>query len=146
MADTRQRMDEVVEGATSKAEKIRRLDAAGYSRVEIRDYLGVRYQHVRNVLVEDAPLVVAEDAPPPYARLVVGADGTLVVPRALVRALGAGPRDAVLFETDAAGVHLLGAAAGVRFAQRLLAGQIADDAAWGADALIADRRAEVRRG
>jgi hypothetical protein len=37
----------------SVADKIRALDAAGYSRAEIARMLGKRYQHVRNVLEGD---------------------------------------------------------------------------------------------
>lgn len=42
----------VIEGLVTKSDKIRELARAGYSRTEIAAYLGVRYQHVRNVLVE----------------------------------------------------------------------------------------------
>lgn len=42
----------VVEGLNTKSAKIRALAQAGYSRVEIANYLGVIYQHVRNVLVQ----------------------------------------------------------------------------------------------
>lgn len=141
------RMDQVVAGAPSKAEKIRRLDAAGYSRVQIRDYLGVRYQYVRSVLVEAPGQAsgVAEPEPPPYARLVVGADGGLIVPRALVRQLDASPGDAVVWRLVDGELRLLGRAPAVRFAQQLVASQVADDAACGSEALIADRRAEAAR-
>ena len=43
--------DKVVGGLTTKADKIRALAKAGYRRTEIRDFLGIRYQHVRNVLL-----------------------------------------------------------------------------------------------
>ena len=42
----------VVEGLTSKADKIRALAQAGYLRTEIARFLEIRYQHVRNVLVK----------------------------------------------------------------------------------------------
>lgn len=42
----------VVEGLTSKADKIRALAQAGYFRTEIARFLEIRYQHVRNVLVK----------------------------------------------------------------------------------------------
>lgn len=42
----------VVEGLATKSAKIRALARAGYSRREIANYLGVIYQHVRNVLVQ----------------------------------------------------------------------------------------------
>ncbi len=43
---------EVVAGLPTKAEKIRALARAGYDRTEIAVLLNVRYQNVRNVLVE----------------------------------------------------------------------------------------------
>lgn len=36
---------------TTKSSKIRALDASGYTRSQIANFLGIRYQHVRNVLV-----------------------------------------------------------------------------------------------
>jgi bifunctional DNA-binding transcriptional regulator/antitoxin component of YhaV-PrlF toxin-antitoxin module len=46
---------EVVQGLPTKSAKIRALHAAGYKRTEIRDYLNISYQHVRNVLTAPAP-------------------------------------------------------------------------------------------
>lgn len=42
----------VIEGLVTKSDKIRELARAGYSRTEISEQLGIRYQHVRNVLVQ----------------------------------------------------------------------------------------------
>lgn len=42
----------IVEGLVTKSDKIRELARAGYSRTEISAFLGIRYQHVRNVLVQ----------------------------------------------------------------------------------------------
>jgi len=41
----------VTEGLTSKSDKIRALARAGFLRAEIARILGIRYQHVRSVLV-----------------------------------------------------------------------------------------------
>lgn len=41
----------VVSGLKTKSDKIRQLAKAGYARAEIARLLGIRYQHVRNVLV-----------------------------------------------------------------------------------------------
>lgn len=41
----------LVENLKTKSAKIRTLDAAGFARTEIATFLGIRYQHVRNVLV-----------------------------------------------------------------------------------------------
>lgn len=45
----------IVEGLTTKADKIRALDLAGFSRTEIAQFLDIRYQHVRNTLIKGAP-------------------------------------------------------------------------------------------
>lgn len=42
----------VIAGLPTKSEMIRALARAGYSRTEIAKYLEIRYQHVRNVLVQ----------------------------------------------------------------------------------------------
>jgi hypothetical protein len=47
----REPADSIIDTLTTKADKIRALARAGYSRTEIQKILGVRYQHVRNVLV-----------------------------------------------------------------------------------------------
>jgi hypothetical protein len=43
--------EEVTRGLETKSAKIRALAKAGYNRAEIAQILGIRYQHVRNVLV-----------------------------------------------------------------------------------------------
>jgi hypothetical protein len=45
----------IVEGLTTKADKIRALDRAGLARTEIAQFLGISYQHVRNTLVRGSP-------------------------------------------------------------------------------------------
>ncbi len=59
-ADDRGPMDEVVAGRSTKSDKIRALDGAGYSRSEIANYLGIRYQHVWNVLAQSTAGKVPE--------------------------------------------------------------------------------------
>jgi hypothetical protein len=43
---------EVIQGLSSTSDKIRALARAGYLRTEISKLLGIRYQHVRKVLVD----------------------------------------------------------------------------------------------
>ena len=43
-----------VDGIDTVSGKIRKLNKSGYTRSQIADALNKRYQHVRNVLVEDA--------------------------------------------------------------------------------------------
>jgi hypothetical protein len=49
--DQRQPAAEVVKNLQTTSDKIRALANAGYDRVEIAEYLDIRYQHVRNVLL-----------------------------------------------------------------------------------------------
>ncbi|HEY4112759.1 MAG TPA: hypothetical protein VGM17_01750 [Rhizomicrobium sp.] len=46
-------MQRVTAAFSTKADKIRVLAREGYTRQQIADFLGIRYQHVRNVLVDD---------------------------------------------------------------------------------------------
>jgi bifunctional DNA-binding transcriptional regulator/antitoxin component of YhaV-PrlF toxin-antitoxin module len=49
----------------TKADKIRALAKAGYKRQQIADFLGIRYQHVRNVLIDDERRAKALGEPMP---------------------------------------------------------------------------------
>ena len=48
---TRPPADEIIKGLTTTADKIRALAKASYDRTEISQALGIRYQHVRKVLL-----------------------------------------------------------------------------------------------
>lgn len=47
-------MKKELEKYSTTSDKIRFLNAKGFSRRAISDLLGKRYQHIRNVLVQDA--------------------------------------------------------------------------------------------
>ncbi|MBX9795632.1 hypothetical protein [Sphingomonas sp.] len=49
----REKMEQIVSGKLTISDKIRALHQAGASRAEIARFLERRYQHVRNVLIED---------------------------------------------------------------------------------------------
>jgi hypothetical protein len=49
--NARRPASEITNGLTTKSDKIRALAQAGYDRTEIAKHLGIRYQHVRNVLL-----------------------------------------------------------------------------------------------
>jgi hypothetical protein len=49
--DTRPPAAEIMKGLTTTADKIRALAHVGYDRSEISKILGIRYQHVRNVML-----------------------------------------------------------------------------------------------
>lgn len=52
MEEIRPAHEKITKDLTTKSAKIRALAQAGYSRTEISKILGIRYQHVRNVLVD----------------------------------------------------------------------------------------------
>lgn len=58
-------MQRLTEGLLTKADKIRLLAREGYARQQIADFLGIRYQHVRNVLVDEERKARAALGPPP---------------------------------------------------------------------------------
>lgn len=45
-------MKKIVVGCETKSSKIRLLSSKGYERADISRFLDIRYQHVRNVLVQ----------------------------------------------------------------------------------------------
>lgn len=63
----RTEMASAVEGLETKSDKIRALNKAGYARARIAEFLGIRYQHVRNVLVQDA----MKNAEPPADKVAM---------------------------------------------------------------------------
>jgi hypothetical protein len=54
MADDPERLSAITAPHATVADKIRALSAAGVPRADIARFLGKRYQHVRNVLQDDA--------------------------------------------------------------------------------------------
>jgi len=52
---TKDEMDELTQGLSTKSAKIRLLEDHGVARSAIANYLGIRYQHVRNVLIAPRP-------------------------------------------------------------------------------------------
>jgi hypothetical protein len=97
----------------TKSDKIRALDKAGYKRARIADFLGIRYQHVRNVLVQPAPrraIGIADPAsrysasllPPAQStaqlsngRFTVDSSGRIALPPFLLARLMAAPGDEI---------------------------------------------------
>jgi hypothetical protein len=91
--------DRLTAGLATKSEKMRVLARSGAKTADIARYLGVRYQHARNVLKDAGLHKVAEADMPgegtataqPYAWVELGADGSLTIPAALLTAVGLRP-------------------------------------------------------
>lgn len=76
-AVTNEEMDRLTEGLTAKAAKVRALHAAGVSTGDIGRYLGIRYQHVYNVLLRAG--LIEKAAPPVSERLPLSGDAEIIV-------------------------------------------------------------------
>ena len=130
-------MERIAAGAPSKSEKMRKLAAAGYSRQQIADFLAVRYQFVRNVLVEHEKRQrqlqsgLAEEgkewaglravSAAPGSPIAVSPDGSAVIPASVLAQAGLKAGDS--FIPDVAGegdVRLLSGIAALRRAQELV--------------------------
>ena len=91
-------MATIVAGLKTKSDKIRALTKAGFSRKAIAGYLGIRYQHVRNVQVdagldglkEEGTVYRPEPESSPERFVVeVDASGRILIPAMVRRAMEA---------------------------------------------------------
>jgi hypothetical protein len=159
----------IVASGMTVSDKIRALDARGLSRAEIARRLGKRYQHVRNVLEADrardagaaAPRGVAEDAPRLRAseasrspdvesrggglyRLVVRADGSVLVPPEVRDAFEVAGSGVVMAKLEGDEFRLISSTTAVRRAQEIVRRYVPDGVSL-VDELIAERRREAER-
>jgi bifunctional DNA-binding transcriptional regulator/antitoxin component of YhaV-PrlF toxin-antitoxin module len=145
--DMRAAMDKATAGLRTKSDKIRALGSAHYERGDIARYLGIRYQHVRNVLVEAEEKDGQRrdpDKPPRQEWAQVGSEGRVVIPAPYRRLLGVDGGGHVLMILEDGEVRLIGRDAAIRRAQALLA-RYAPKSGRASEELIADRRAEAAR-
>lgn len=154
------RIARITRGMTTKSAKIRALDAAGFSRSRIADALGVRYQHVRNVLANAARIPGGASAPvdepggltdtphdgshPTPSWTVLGSGGNVAIPRALTEALDIGEGDDVLVEVADDELRLYSRTTAIKRVQELVAKRIPAGVSL-VDELFAERRREARR-
>ena len=166
------RMTDIAAAQSTVSDKIRALDAAGYARADIARFLGKRYQHVRNVLVDDsqrggsgyvlgrADLSGVREGPAPFERdddnasvqargngayrLVVQTDGSVVLPKEVVEAFDVGPGVAVMARLQGDEFTLISAATAMDRV-RALVRRVVPRGAGLADELITERRADAER-
>lgn len=162
-ADGRPPMEKVAAAFETKSDKIRALSKAGYSRTEIANFIGVRYQFVRNVLVNDEragkgapsiqPSVSEADARLPAdraaaevmpVRVFVDAKGEVTIPASHLRGLGLKTGDPVVLVVEQGEIRAMPIAAAVKRAQAIVRRYVPEDVSL-VDELIAERRAEARR-
>ena len=161
MSLTPDRMTQIVEPFTTVSDKIRALDAAGAPRAEIARFLGKRYQHVRNVLVEGPPkprytvgrvefsdvreapaLTFSMDANTSMFRLPIAQDGTVQLPASVLETLGLKPGGIAIAELQADRLTMLSVGESIRRVQQM-ARELIPNRTGLVDELIADRRREA---
>lgn len=159
-ADQRRYMEQVSSPFATKAAKIRALDAAGYNRKDIAGFLGIRYQHARNVLVNrpsgvgsgtQARIVPPDaqgDAPgerPSFGLFAVDDRGCVALPAELLAALDARPGSSIPWRFEDGELKVMNRDAGIQFAQSLIATMVGERERRWSDDFIAERRAEAAR-
>jgi AbrB family looped-hinge helix DNA binding protein len=132
-------MGKLVANLRTKADKIRALGSAGYTRSQIAKYLDIRYQHVRNVLVRSGAT-----EPPKEVNVAIGPGGRIVIPAPYRNALGLSEGDQVMLSLGDDEVRIASRAARIRAAQDLVAKYVPQDVDL-VDELIAERRREAAR-
>lgn len=156
-------MHDIAAGFQTKSDKIRALSKAGYSRAEIARFLDIRYQHVRNVLVDDertgrsAPPIQPKAVSPdvrtatvsdneylPPLRVRVGTDGRVSIPKEFCQALGLKESDPAIVAVEGDSVRLMSVPVAVRRAQAIVRRFVPPGVSL-VDELIAERRAEAKR-
>jgi hypothetical protein len=148
-------MKRATAGLSTKSDKIRVLGRAGYTRQQIADFLGIRYQHVRNVLVDAERKKKAGGLAEPQARwrseasdpvlpgsFHVQADGTVTLSADVLAKAGFAAGDAILVHVAGDGqVELLSEKAGLKRAQEIVRRYVPGDVSL-VDVLLAERRRE----
>jgi hypothetical protein len=173
MPDDRVRLEALARGQTTVAGKIRALAAAGVPRADIARFLGKRYQHIRNVLQDDAqrgggryvlgqadlsgvkepaaPYVAGADDPYLIERRRPGVywlrprpDGSLVLPHEVAEKLGLTEGYRVFAELDGEELKIISGDEAMRQARELVCRIIPPEVDLASE-LLSDRQAEVAR-
>jgi hypothetical protein len=116
--------EEITRGLNTKSEKIRTLGRKGVPTADIARYLGIRYQHARNVLVdaglqnggmaEEAPVLETKMMPPKQASgsyLVaiwedLDLEGRLQIPSYMLAQAGVSPGDRLFIKSTERGFEV----------------------------------------
>lgn len=146
-------MQRVVDGLATVSARIRALHAAGYARADIARFLGKKYQHVRNVLMQGPPQSRTPDAGAAaprepgnvtQQRLRIAPNGRLVIPAEMRAAMLIDDSGHLTARVVRGELRMLAPRAAVRKLQTMLRATVPAGVSL-ADELIADRRAEAQR-
>jgi len=144
---TRGNLARAVRELPTTAAKIRALAAQGQSRADIARALGIRYQHVRNVLVRDEEKKKTTEGTTPAdagtpGKIPVAPDGRVVLPPAITNALALKAGDVLFVRIHDGEIRLLTRGAVTRRVQAL-AREFLPQGVSLVDELLEDRRREV---
>ncbi len=139
-------MSMVVKGLKTKSDKIRALAKAGYARADIARFLDIRYQHVRNVLIqaEESAASYETEAPPPGLWITMAADGRLVLPAEYRRLLTGAKGGPVYLKLEDGTLRMKSKERALKDLQEFVASYTRGKGSM-VDALITERRAEAAR-
>lgn len=161
-------MEATTAGLPTTSAKIRALAEKKFKRADIARFLGIRYQHVRNVLNQPLARRAAderaetavpfepssrtpetqhgdEDSPVRVYRFDVDREGRIKLPPSALRELGVAPGRMLSARFEDGELRLMSIEAAVRFVQELAAPYIKEHEGNWSDEMIADRRAEAAR-
>jgi len=146
------RMGEITSGLPTKSAKIRKLSEAGYERADIARFLGIRYQHVRNVLVQSPPKASRRSTETftPASRieapvnLPLDRNGRIVIPAHLRSAMGVSEGDSLIARLVDGELRLMSVEGAVRRVREKVARYVPAGESL-VEALIRERREEARR-
>ena len=156
MHTSRHDFDMITEGLRTKSDKIRALAREGAATADIARYLGIRYQHARNVLVESGLHTrrddknaeggglepSASDATVAWVR--IDALGRLQIPASLMKTAGISGDEPVHVKASEDGIEILSRRGALKRAHAI-AKQFVPDGVSLVDELIAERRREAGR-
>jgi hypothetical protein len=153
MHDTNIDLDSITAGLQTKSDKIRALAREGVETADIARYLGIRYQHARNVLVNSglhirrggkngAPVGEGNAVGEPVAWVNIDASGRLSIPAHLLKAAGIEGDEPVHVRASDDGIEILSRRAALKRAQTI-ARQFVPEGVSLVDELIAERRREA---
>ncbi len=141
--------ERVTAGLRTKSDKIRALSRHGVPTAEIARFLGIRYQHARNVLVEAGlhrageeagALAVSRERRSTWG--VIEADGSLLLPADLMKGQGLAPGARVYVGRTGDGLEVLSQQAALARAQAIAAPYRRPGVSE-VDGFIAERRREA---
>ena len=143
--------EDLTEGLTTKSDKIRTLGRAGVPTSDIARYLGIRYQHARNVLKDaglqgEQALDTSPENEPEKQRmwLEISPDGSVRLPVAWLGAAGLKSGGQAFVRLSEGVIELRSQKAALSLAQEIVRKYVAPGVSL-ADELIAERRGEAQR-